>query len=315
MAATLQPSVVQKDFASLQDSNTNRILEQITRSALHATGASGAALVLSDGKIMSCRACSGDLVPPVGTRLNADTGFTATCVQTAQVVRCDNTETDPRVDGANCIELGIRSILAVPVFDAQNVTGVLLVLSREPKKFADRHATALQLLARLIETLLNYVPCEDSSLNPLSRDAKLQGTESSKADAVEARTACLTCGHPNPQGSQFCNRCGVILLISPTPQDATVDLSLPDVAVSGADEGLKEIYKLISESGALATWNDIYTRLMANLQSTSAAEKPRPAAAAETVKKKDDMMMGFAKARGTPELKTRIGAVHRNLWL
>ena len=96
------------------------------------------------------------LAPPVGTRLNTDTGFTATCVQTAEVVRCDDTGTDPRVDGSSCVELGIHSILAVPVFDAQKVAGVLEVLSNEPKRFTDRHATALKLLARLVETLVNY---------------------------------------------------------------------------------------------------------------------------------------------------------------
>ena len=108
---------------------SNRTLEEITRSALHAEGASGAALVLSDGKDMSCRACSGELAPPVGTRLNPDTGFTATCVQTGEVVRCDDTATDPGSMVRVALQLGIRSILAVPVFDGPKVAGVLEVLS------------------------------------------------------------------------------------------------------------------------------------------------------------------------------------------
>src|SRR5580704_6895938 len=156
MAALPQPSIPKKDFIRPQVSTPDfdsKTLEEITRSAQHATGASGAALVLSDGKIMSCRACSGELGPPVGTRLNADTGFTATCVRTAVVVRCDDTETDPRVDGSSCVQLGIRSILAVPIFNGQNVAGVLEVLSNEPKKFADRHANALHLLAQLVEAV------------------------------------------------------------------------------------------------------------------------------------------------------------------
>ena len=109
--------------------DSDKTLEEITRSALHATGASGSALVLSDGKGMSCRSSSGELAPPVGTRLNTDTGFTAMCVRTAVVVRCDDTKNDPRVDGLSCAQLGIRSILAVPIFSAQKVAGVLEVLS------------------------------------------------------------------------------------------------------------------------------------------------------------------------------------------
>ncbi len=156
MAASKQ-SFSEKDCTRPQPSIPDlKILDEITRSAQYATGASGAALILSDGKIMSCRACSGHLAPPVGTTLNTETGFTATCVRTAEVVRCDHTKTDPRVDGSSCIELGIGSILAVPIFNGADVTGVLEVLSNTPQNFTDRHAIGLQLLGRLVETLSNY---------------------------------------------------------------------------------------------------------------------------------------------------------------
>jgi hypothetical protein len=319
MAATKQLSLAEKDSigpqGSSSDFDSNRILGEITRSAQHVTGASGAALVLSDGKIMSCRACTGDLVPPIGTRLNTDAGFTATCVQTGQAVRCDDTETDPRVDGSSCIELGIRSILAVPVFDAKNVAGVLEVLSNEPKRFTDRHATALQLLARLVETLVNYVSPGNGPLETLTPAAKSQGNDPGKANTDEAKVTCLSCGHPNPQGSQFCNRCGIILLISPSPLDTNVDLSLPEGTESSADEGLKEIYKLISGSAGLATWNEIYAKLLANLQSTSAQDKPNTATPEDTAKR-EDAVLGFGRAQGATELRARLGAaVRRSRWL
>jgi len=67
--------------------------------------------------------------------LNTETGFTATCVRTAAVLRCDDTQTDPRVDGSSCKELGIGSILAVPIFNGPGVTGVLEVLSNTPQNF------------------------------------------------------------------------------------------------------------------------------------------------------------------------------------
>jgi len=259
---------------------------------------------------MSCRACSGELGPPVGTRLNTDAGFTATCVQTAEVVRCDDTETDPRVDGSICIELGIRSILAVPVFDAQNVAGVLEVLSNEPKRFTDRHATALQLLARLVETLFNYVSGRDNSLDSLTANPKPQSSDSGKENADQAKVTCLSCGHSNPQGSQFCNRCGVTQFNSPGSLDTTVALSPAEATDSGAEEGFKEIYKLISGSGGLATWNDIYARLVANLHDTP-QEKP-PTATIEEPIRKDDTVMGFGRPQGATALKARQG---RNLWL
>lgn len=315
--ATKQLSLGQNDSVGPQgsapDFDAGRTLEEIIRSARHATGASGAALVLSDGTVMSCRACSGELVPPVGTRLNTDSGFTASCVQTADVVRCDDTQTDPRVDGSSCTELGIRSILAVPVFDAERVAGVLEVLSSEPKKFSDRHAKALRLLAQLVETVVNYVSHEERT--PSTADQKLGETESAKAKADREELTCLSCGHPNPRDSQFCNRCGVILLNSLGSGDTTAAFSRTEGVESNAEEGLKDIYKLISGSGGgLATWNDIYARLLANLKSTSAPEKPVKSAAKKTAT--DDTVVGLGSVPGTAELKTRMGTrIRRNLWL
>jgi hypothetical protein len=319
MAATKPLSLVETDSIGAQGSSpeldSNRTLDEIVRSAQHATGASGAALVLSDGEIMSCRACSGELAPPVGTRLNTDSGFTASCVQTADVVRCDDTQTDPRVDGSSCIEQGIRSILAVPVCDRGNVAGVLEVLSTEPKKFTDRHAKALQLLARLIETLVDYASRGEGSASLLTLDAEAQETDSAKATTGETKLTCLSCGHPNPSDGQFCTRCGVILLSSPGSPDTRVALIANDGMESNADEGLKQIYKLISGNGGLATWNEIYARLLGNLQSASRQEKP-PAAAGEKIARQDDTVVGFGSARGATELKSRLGAaIRQNLWL
>ena len=294
------------------DLDPNRTLEEITRSAQHLTGASGAALALSDGTVISCRACSGYLAPPVGTRLNTDTGLTATCVRTAEVVHCEDTEADPRVDSSKCV--GIRSILVVPVFNDTVVAGVLEVLSSKPKNFTDRHVTALQLLARLVETHANYVS-RGNALDSSASDAKLARDDSAAANAVVPGVGCLSCGHRNPQGSQFCNRCGVILLASLDPQDATPGFSLPEGAGSLDHEGLREIYKLISGSAGLATWNDIYAKLVANQQSPPAPDKIHPAPA-EDPDRSERAAKNFGKTEGTNELTARSGAaIRRRLWL
>src|SRR5690349_8744419 len=68
-----------------------KILQEITRTAQRLTAAEGAALALSDKKVISCRACSGYLTPPVGTVLNTQSGLTALCITTAEIVRCDDT--------------------------------------------------------------------------------------------------------------------------------------------------------------------------------------------------------------------------------
>ncbi len=249
---------------SALDCNPDRTLEEITRSAQHLTFASGAALALSDGSVISCRACSGFLAPPVGTQLNIDTGLTATCVQTAQVVRCDDSQADPRVDGSRCI--GIRSILAVPIFDGPRVAGVLEVFSGKPNRFTDKHSKSLQLLARLVETHVNYVARGNAPSTP---DPTPGRSDSAAAGAEAGRVVgCLSCGHWNPQDSQFCNRCGVILCVPSDPLDTTTAFSL-SMTKSIDQDGLREIYNLISGTSGLATWNDIYAKFRTNLENPS----------------------------------------------
>jgi hypothetical protein len=294
---------------------SDKTLEEITRSALHATGASGSALVLSDGEGMSCRSSSGELAPPVGTRLNTDAGFTAMCVRTAEVVRCDDTKNDPRVDGSSCAQLGIRSILAVPIFSAQKVAGVLEVLSNEPNRFTDRHVNALKLLARLVETLVDYASQGDASASTLNSEPEIQSNDSGTANSRQVKLTCLSCGHPNPPGSQFCNRCGVIMLSSPDYSETTPDPGGLGGVGSNSDEGLKEIYSLISGSADRPTWNEIYPKLLAHLQSTSVQDRV-PAATPKNAAKKADSAFGFGMAQATPEPQERLGGVvRRSLWL
>jgi GAF domain len=318
--ATKQFNLGQNDSTSPQGLSpeiaSDKTLEEITRSALHATGASGSALVLSDGEGMSCRSSSGKLAPPIGTRLNTDAGFTAMCVRTAEVVRCDDTKNDPRVDGSSCAQLGIRSILAVPIFSAQRVAGVLEVLSDEPKRFTDRHVNALKLLARLVETVVDYASPGDGSPSTLPPEPRTQSNGTGTANAHQVKLTCLSCGHPNPQGSQFCNRCGVIMLASSDYSETIPD---PGGQLGGlesnSDEGLTEIYSLISGSAGRPTWNEIYSKLLAHLQGTSVQNRV-PAAMPKDSVKKNDSVFEFGRAPATPEPKERLGGVvRRSPWL
>lgn len=85
--------------------------------------------------------------------------------------------------------------------------------------------------------------------------------------------------------------------------------------LSNSDEGLKEIYSLISGSAGRPTWNEIYPKLLAHLRSTTAQDKA-PAATPKEAVKKDDSVVGFSRAQATPELKERLGGViRRSLWL
>ena len=114
---------------------------------------SGAALALSDSSpgFMVCRASSGSDAPPIGARLQVGSGFSGECVKTGKLLRCDDAESDSRVDRESCRALGIRSILAVPVRAGEKSLGILEVFSPQPGAFEEGDGRVLQ---KLVETVL-----------------------------------------------------------------------------------------------------------------------------------------------------------------
>src|SRR3954470_4173141 len=136
-------------------SNPPVLAEELASIAARAqtyTGASGAAIALSEGEQteMVCRACSGPSAPDVGAHLTLEGTFTGLAVQSGQALRCDDSDSDKRVDAAACRALGTRSIVVVPIrdVDTEAVTGVLAVFSGNKNSFNDLHVAVLRTMAR-----------------------------------------------------------------------------------------------------------------------------------------------------------------------
>ncbi len=121
------------------------------------TRASGAAVALpeKDPEFMVCRASSGDDAPPVGARLHVGSGFSGECVKTGVLLRCDDSETDARVDRERCRALGLRSILAAPVRVGDKSIGLVEALSSQPNAFTDGDGRVLQRMADMVLAAIN----------------------------------------------------------------------------------------------------------------------------------------------------------------
>jgi putative methionine-R-sulfoxide reductase with GAF domain/Tfp pilus assembly protein PilZ len=128
-------------------------LQLIAQRAVTVTWASGAAIALInklDPSEMICRARAGSDSPELGASLQAGSGFSGECVHQATTLKCDDSETDSRVDRESCRALGIRSIVACPVKRKAEVVGILEVFSPEVAAFWDNDLTILDRLAGMI---------------------------------------------------------------------------------------------------------------------------------------------------------------------
>lgn len=129
-----------------EDLALDLVLNQIVEQACLATGATGAAIALTRDGEMVCRATTGRTAPDLGVRLD-NAGFSAECLRIGTLQRCDDTETDPRVDAGACRLLGVRSILVVPLWYWGEFMGIFEIFSPRPNAFGERDEQTLQALA------------------------------------------------------------------------------------------------------------------------------------------------------------------------
>ena len=145
----------------------DEVLQLVAARALAITGADGVAIALAEGDAIICRAVAGKITPDAGVRLDPNSGFSGACLSSGQVVRCDDSETDPRVNAESCRTLGTRSMLAVPLSAKQTNIGLLEAFSTEPYGFNDSDVRSLTLLAELILAALR--PEEEDRLAEISQ--------------------------------------------------------------------------------------------------------------------------------------------------
>lgn len=138
-------------------------ISSIAERARALTGATGAAIALRKGDEIVCRARTGRTAPDLGVRLQSDSGISADCVRTGQVVLCHDAEKNPHVDLAACQRLGVRSILAAPLRHFRRTLGVFEVFSAVPYAFAARDVATMQLLSSVMVAALSRVSVRRTS--------------------------------------------------------------------------------------------------------------------------------------------------------
>ena len=154
------------------DSET--VMRVIAERSKGITGASGAVIEAIEGEDIVPRVHVGTEAP----RLKLNTSLSGVCVRTGELQRCDDALVDPRVPQQAYKELGIRSILVVPLRDEHQTLGVLKVVSPEAHAFTERDAKALRLLGGLMGAALSHAAAFEARQSRLEeRTRALQESE------------------------------------------------------------------------------------------------------------------------------------------
>jgi GAF domain-containing protein len=140
------PPLEEEDLGELDLEPT---ISLIAERAQIVTAATGAAVALRRGGDIVCRARAGRTAPDLGVRLQTDSGLSAECVRTGEVLLCGDAEASPRVDLDSCRRLGVRSILVAPLRYFRRTLGLFEVLSSTPYAFDYQDVASMQMLAGL----------------------------------------------------------------------------------------------------------------------------------------------------------------------
>jgi putative methionine-R-sulfoxide reductase with GAF domain len=141
---------------TLAETELESALQLLMERTQYITGATGAALALPQGEEMVCRASAGASAPAVGARLQVRSGLTGESISRRQLLRCDNAETDPRVNLETCRAVGIASIVVLPLLRRTGeVRGLVELFSDHPYAFEERDLIALERMAELTLTALD----------------------------------------------------------------------------------------------------------------------------------------------------------------
>jgi N-acetylmuramoyl-L-alanine amidase/putative methionine-R-sulfoxide reductase with GAF domain len=156
-----------EDAWELEQFVLDEVLQLVAERALALTGADGVAIALADGDEIICRASSGEIAPDAGARLDPNSGFSGACLRTGQIIRCDDTEYDSRVNVQASRTLGARSMVAVPLVGQQGAIGLIEAFSYDAHAFNDSDVRSLNLLSELILSALR--PEEEDRLAQVSQ--------------------------------------------------------------------------------------------------------------------------------------------------
>src|SRR4029077_9631784 len=173
------------DVWQLEQFVLDEVLQLVAERALTLTGADGVAIAMAEDNAIVCRAAAGTVAPEPGARLDPKSGFSGACLRTGGIVRCDDSESDPRVNVQVCRRLGTRSIVAVPIASAHGTIGLLEAFSSEPHGFNDSDVRSLKLLAELI--LAAMQPEEENRLAEISQRLVAEESVETPSDSVQSQ--------------------------------------------------------------------------------------------------------------------------------
>lgn len=132
------------------------VMALVVERTLDLIGADGAIIELAEGDEMVYRAAAGIARQHLGLRLKQQNSLSGECLRSGTFLRCDDSESDPRVDREACRQVGLRSMLVCPLQHQGATIGVLKAVSAIPSRFQKADEELLSLLTEVVGAAMYF---------------------------------------------------------------------------------------------------------------------------------------------------------------
>ncbi len=239
------------------------VLNEIVEQACLATGATGAAVILEREGEMVCRATTGPTAPELGSHPDSESGLTAECLRTGQVRLCNDAQNDARADAEASRNIGVRSVIGLPLIQDGAVIGVLEAFSSRPAAFGDRDQLTL---AALVERILkNLRRASDPILAHTMKPPASDGVRADNATANRVPQSLTSDGDDIPENPT--------LTLPVPPGELSAASATEQKSKSGVD-----LLTLVLAAACIACLLLIVTLVVVRVTSRKTSAESRPAA-------------------------------------
>jgi diguanylate cyclase (GGDEF)-like protein len=227
------------------------IMSLVTERACRLTRAVGAVVEMAEEGDMVYRAGAGTAASQLGLRLKKEGSLSGLCVQAGEILRCDDSELDARVNREACRKVGLRSMLVVPLKHLDASVGVLKVMGADVAAFSAKDVQVLELMSGLIaaamfhaarhETDALYLRATHDALTGLPNRALFydrfrQSLDQARQEAAMVGILNLDMDGLKPINDQFGHRAGDAAIQEAATRMRRVMRRTDTVARIGGDE-------------------------------------------------------------------------------
>jgi putative methionine-R-sulfoxide reductase with GAF domain len=153
-----------KSLEAMAERDLRATLQLLAERAQFLTDSSGVMIALIENGRMICRASVGEALR-VGTALQIDQGLTGQSLRLKELLRCNDTEQDSRVNRDSCTSLGIRSVLVVPLLRNGSALGIFELFADRRHAFEEQDESSLEWLSQCVVTALDQADAARLALN------------------------------------------------------------------------------------------------------------------------------------------------------